>query len=74
MKVKVTKTFWDKHTGKKHRRGDEFEASEARVEEILRKGAYVKLVEAESAEAESAEEEKPVRKRKPAKKTVTAGK
>ena len=73
MKVKVIKTFWDKYTGEKHRRGDEFEASEERVEEILRKGAFIEPVEAKSAKAEPAGEKKPARKRKPAKKTVDAG-
>ena len=45
MKVKVLIPFTDKHTGKKHWKGETFDASASRINEILKKGKYVELVE-----------------------------
>lgn len=45
MKVKVLIPFTDKHTGKKHYKGETFDASASRINEILAKGKYIKLVE-----------------------------
>ncbi len=47
MKVKVLIPFNDKHTGKKYKKGDVFDATANRINEILEKGKYVQLVEEE---------------------------
>lgn len=45
MKVQVLIPFTDKHTGKKHKKDDIFDASASRINEILAKDKYIKLVE-----------------------------
>lgn len=54
MKVKALKTFWDKHTGEKHVKGDVFEVTQERCEEILAKGPYVEKVAAPKKKAKEA--------------------
>lgn len=46
MKVKVTTEFIDRHTGERHRVGEEMEVTQERYDEITRVGAFVKKVAA----------------------------
>lgn len=41
MKVKVTRTFRDKHTGERHRKGDLLDITEERYAEIMSVGDFV---------------------------------
>lgn len=42
MRVKVTTEFIDRHTGERHRVGEEIEVTQERYDEILKVGAFVK--------------------------------
>lgn len=58
MKVKVIKTFRDKkNTAIIHRKGEEFECSKERCEEILNKGKYIEVIGATETEETVAETE-----------------
>lgn len=57
MKVKVKTEFKDKHTGKLHRMGDVLDLNVQRINEILKVGGFVELVEqSEPEETEQTEE------------------
>lgn len=45
MRAKVLIPFTDKHTGKKHKKGDVLDISAARFNEILKKGSLVEAVD-----------------------------
>lgn len=45
MKVRVIKQFNDKHTGKLNRIGEEMDISIERINEILKVGGFIELVE-----------------------------
>ena len=47
MKVKILIPFTDKHTGKKHKKGDIFDISAKRFNEITTKGKLVELIDDE---------------------------
>lgn len=57
MKVKAIVTFKDLKEKKIRKAGEEFDISEERYEEILKKGKYVKPMDVEPKEAEPKEEE-----------------
>lgn len=48
MKVKVLKSFRDKHTKKRHNVGDIMEVTEERFAEILEKGPLVEKISEET--------------------------
>ena len=43
LNVKVLKTFTDKHTNEKHKKGDRLTITEDRFREILCSGAFVEV-------------------------------
>lgn len=45
IKVKVLSPFFDKHNGKKYKKGDTLEVSPERFNEILTKGKLIEAVE-----------------------------
>ena len=45
MKIKVLKTFIDKHTGKKHKKDDVLDVTVERCNELIEKGGFIKLLE-----------------------------
>ena len=47
MKVKVLIPFTDKHTGKKHNKGEIFDVSAKRFNEITEKGKLVEPIDSE---------------------------
>ena len=47
MKIKVLIPFTDKHTGKKHKKGDIFDVSATRFNEITKKGKLVEPIDDE---------------------------
>lgn len=57
MKVKAIVTFKDLREKKIRKAGEEFDISEERYEEILKKGKYVEPMDVEPKEAEPKEEE-----------------
>lgn len=50
MKVKVLRTFKDKHTGEYHRKGDVLTVTKKRFDEILKVAPLVKKLEEEAEE------------------------
>lgn len=50
MKVKVVKEFVDKHTGKLHAVGSEFECDDARYNEIKQAGSFVEPAKEQNKE------------------------
>lgn len=57
MKVRVKAEFKDKHTGKLHKAGTILDLNVQRINEILKVGCFVELVEqAEPEETEQVEE------------------
>ena len=48
MKVKVLIPFTDKHTGEKHKKGDIFDVSAKRFNEITKKGNLVEPIDDEN--------------------------
>jgi hypothetical protein len=45
LKVKVLKSFIDKHTGKKHKPGDVLDVTVTRCNELIEKDGFIKLLE-----------------------------
>lgn len=57
MKVKVTSEFIDKHTKKLHKVGEEMSISKTRLNEILKVGGFVKIIEQDNPETEKTDAE-----------------
>lgn len=53
MKVKVTSEFIDKHTKKKHKVGEVMSITKARLNEILKVGGFVKVIEQDKQEQDA---------------------
>lgn len=58
MKVRVKTEFKDKHTGELHKVGDALDLNIQRINEILKVGGFVELVEQEETEQSPEEEQK----------------
>lgn len=57
MKVRVKTEFKDKHTGELHKVGDVLDLNIQRINEILKVGGFVELVEQEETEQSPEEDE-----------------
>ncbi len=55
MKVKVLQTFRDRHTLELHRKGEVFECTKARFDEILGVGKFVEEVKEKKTKKKSEE-------------------
>lgn len=53
MRVKVTHRFYDRHTRKIHRVGEEMTITQERYEEIMSVGAFVRVIDENDAPAAS---------------------
>lgn len=56
MKVRVTQQFNDKHSKILHRIGDELDLSVDRINEILRVGNFIEIVEEETEQTKPTEQ------------------
>ena len=53
MKVKTVKKFYDRHTHRIHRVGEEMTITQERYEEIMSVGAFVRVIDEDDAPAAS---------------------
>lgn len=60
MKVKVIQEFNDKHSGTIHRIGEELDLPVKRINEIMKVGGFVEIIETEHVEPVVTTEEVPV--------------
>lgn len=59
MKIKVTQEFKDKYSGELHKIGTEMNLSVERINEILKVGGFLEIVEAETEPIEQTEPTEP---------------